>query len=769
MPPTQENRAMRISTPIEDNTLLLTMFSGTDGLCIPFSFELIFMSISNSIAFDQIIGANVTVSLGDEDGDIRYFNGIVSRFSQDTGAGDSESGHSMARYSATMVPWFWLLTKTTDSRIFQDLSVPDIIEKIFKEKGFNDFEMDLDGTYRPKTYCVQYAETDFNFVSRLLEQEGIFYFFKHENGKHIMVMGDSPEKHRPCPNQEQIRFHPLGAGENVQEAVVTDFDKMQEIRIGKYTVNDFNFKIPSTDLLVESESQTSLGPGEREIYDYPAEYKTRAEGERLANLRLQADEARTTTFRGASQCLHFSSGFKFSLSGHYRSEMNDQSYVLTTVSHAANEPVGTSGGGGGGGFSYSNNITCVPYDVPYRPLPVTPKPIINGVQTAIVVGPDAEEIHTDEHARIKVQFPWDREGKKNENSSCWIRVSQPWAGAGWGGMFIPHVGHEVIVNFVEGDPDRPIITGRVYHGTNRPADTLPDQKTKSVIRSWQDNDIVIEDKEGDRHIHLKQACGNEIILHENTPDIEIKQECGNKVHLIASGPDIEITQACGNEIFMRAAGPVVEIRQQCGNSIVMDGATQFIACNTPVGNTKFEMGTCPSGGVGFKKKTDGDWYSETTGCKVTKTFAAVEEYAMSAKATQTLGAHSDYFAGVKHSTMLGAEFKVNASKEFSKNALSRERKSKGHIKYDSEKEIELIGGSGDEGRLLLDASGAKIDCKGSKITIKQGSDVNLFAKGSSEYRAKQSIAIKAGNKVNINAKEVIIKKKLTCSNINDKG
>ena len=244
-------------------------------------------------------------------------------------------------------------------------------------------------------------------------------------------------------------------------------------------------------------------------------------------------------------------------------------------------------------------------------------------------------------------------------------------------MFIPHVGHEVIVNFVEGDPDRPIITGRVYHGTNMPADTLPDEKTKSVIRSRQDNDIVIEDKEGDKHIHLKQACGNEIIMHETSPDIVIKQECGNTVHLKASGPDIEITQACGNQIFMHAAGPVVEIKQQCGNSIVMDGATKFIACNTPVGSTKFEMGTCPSGKVGFNQKTDGDWYSENTGCKVTKTFAAVEEYAMSAKATQTVGLSSDLFYGAKHSTMIGAEIKWNKSFEKNLNEKSIEKKGKG--------------------------------------------------------------------------------------------
>ncbi|MBW2739498.1 MAG: type VI secretion system tip protein VgrG, partial [Deltaproteobacteria bacterium] len=221
--------------------------------------------------------------------------------------------------------------------------------------------------------------------------------------------------------------------------------------------------------------------GEREVYDYPAEYTKKAAGERLANIRMQEEEAKITTVTGSSDCRAFTSGYRFDLLEYFREDMNNKPYVLVSVNHGAIEPVG--GSGQEPGQSYANRFTCIPFDVPYRPPRLTPKPVVEGAQTAIVVGPAGEEIYPDEHGRVKVQFHWDREGTNDENSSCWIRVSQIWAGAGWGAMQIPRIGHEVIVDFLEGDPDRPIITGRVYHGTNKPPYSLPDEKTKSTIKS----------------------------------------------------------------------------------------------------------------------------------------------------------------------------------------------------------------------------------------------------------------------------------------------
>jgi len=582
---TQENRSLVVTTPLGDDVVLLTRFSGTEGLSVPFSFDLDLVSENNNLAFENIIGENVTVSIGHADENRRFFNGIISRFALDSGSGEIESAHGLVRYSAKMVPWFWLLTRTSNSRIFQNLSVPDIVEKIFTEKGFKDYTMNI-GKYDPKEYCVQYGETDFNFVSRLLEQEGIYYFFEHENGKHTMVLGDTPDKHSPCPNHTSVRYHPVTTGESPMEGVIVDLDKMQEIRIGKYTVNDFNFENPNTDLKVEAVSQSSLGPGEREHYDFPAEYKARSEGERLANIRLQAEEARVTTITGKSSCKGFSSGYKFDLSGHYRSELNDKSYVLVSVSHDAAETAG--GSGEQAGEYYTNRFACIPFEVPYRPPVGTPEPMIGGVQTAIVVGPSGQEIHTDEHGRVKVQFPWDREGKSNENSSCWIRVSQPWAGTGWGAVYLPRIGQEVIVDFLESDPDRPIITGRVFNAVNTPPYSLPGEKTKSTIKSMSSpdgggfNEIRFEDKKGEEQIFIHseknfdlrikndrfETIGNDRHLHvekdkfehvENnrseTVDADHKEEIGKDRHLDVKGKE---AKQVAQSLSLTVKGDVIE-------------------------------------------------------------------------------------------------------------------------------------------------------------------------------------------------------------------
>ncbi len=538
MPLSQENRRLLISTPLGENVVILAGFSGTEGLSVPFSFELNLVSESNTIAFDQIIGNNITISIGEDEASARFFNGIVSRFSQDTGTGDT----GLARYSATVVPWFWLLSKTTNSRIFQDKSVPEIVEELFTEKGFNDFRMELDETYEPKEYCVQYAETDFNFVSRLLEQEGIFYFFEHENGVHTMVLGDAPAKHPVCPMNESVSYRSGSTGGSTQEDYITDLDKWQEIRIGKYTVNDFNFESPNNDLLVGVVSQTPLGPGVRDVYDFPAEYKTREEGERLANIRMQAEEVRTTSFSGSSTRRGFSGGHKYDLSGgHYRNEMNEKTYVLTSVNHSSSEPAGGSGGSeGGSSFTYTNRFTCVPFEVPYRPAFITPKPMIPGVQTAIVVGPDGEQIHTDEHGRVKVQFLWDKARTFDDTSSCWIRVSQSFAGTAWGGIFLPRVGHEVIVDFLEGDPDRPIITGRVYNGSNTPPYTLPVNKTISTIKT-----ISVPDNGGVNEIRFEDKADEEqlFIQAQKTFDTRVndksREYVGENRHLIVIEDQLE--------------------------------------------------------------------------------------------------------------------------------------------------------------------------------------------------------------------------------------
>ncbi|MBU0909769.1 MAG: type VI secretion system tip protein VgrG [Proteobacteria bacterium] len=532
---TQENRLLAIDTPLGPDVLLLTRFRGNEGLSTLFSFELELTSENHNISFNDIIGKAVTVSLFLADGSRRYFHGLICRFRQGRAGGETESEMHLAAYTATMVPWFWFLTRTADCRIFQKLTVPEIVERIFSDHGFSDYILRLHGKYEPREYAVQYRETDFNFVSRLLEEEGIFYFFEHEEKKHTLVLADLPVEHKSCPNQEIARYQ-ISTGGQLEEDVVTALEIIKEIRPGKFSLNDYNYETPKSNLQLSVSAKEQLGPTELEIYDYPGEYGKYEEGSRLVNIRMEEEEARITTISGSGECRSFVSGCRFKLQDYFRADLNEKEYVLTRISHNANQAGGYRSAvvaGEGGESSYVNRFECMPYEIPFRPVRSTRKPIVEGVQTAIVVGPEGEEIHTDQYGRVKVQFHWDREGENNENSSCWIRVSQAMSGNRWGAVFLPRIGHEVTVDFIEGDPDRPIIIGQVYHGNNNPPYALPDNKTMSTFKSNSSpkgdgfNEIRFEDKKGEEQLFLHA---------EKNMDIRVKNDrletIGHDRHLV---------------------------------------------------------------------------------------------------------------------------------------------------------------------------------------------------------------------------------------------
>ena len=328
---TQENRLISIETPLGPDALLLRSFVGAEGISRLFHFHLDLMSEDPNIDFDRIIGQNVNVSVRLADpSSHRYFNGHVSKFVQLPGEG------RLARYQADMVPWLWFLTRSSDCRIFQNKSVPDIVQEVFQDFGFTDFENQLQGNYQPWEYCVQYRETAFNFVTRLLEQEGIFFFFRHENGKHVLVLADAPSAHRPCPDMPSARYeHVVGRGYNRDEDFVFEWRAGQEMRPGKYALNDYNFETPSTSLLANVDSRIDQGGNLRfEVYDYPGEYLRRDQGDALVRLRMEEQELPHAVVDGESNCRAFASGFRFELTEHERRDQNTQ-YVLTSVTHSA--------------------------------------------------------------------------------------------------------------------------------------------------------------------------------------------------------------------------------------------------------------------------------------------------------------------------------------------------------------------------------------------------------------------------------------------------
>src|SRR5262245_25914609 len=498
---TQANRNIKVTTPLGKDKLLLVGFSADEGVSELFRYDLDLLSEDHAVDFEALIGKAMTVELRTPQGP-RYFHGIVRSFQQ------QESDLELASYRAELVPWLWLLTRTHDCRIFQEKTVPGIVKQVFGDLGFADHESRLEGSYAPRVYCVQYRESDYSFMCRLLEEEGIHFFFAHEDGRHVLVLGDSPSANRPLPGREKVRFHrePRGVQE---DDVVLSFVRARHLQPAAARLTDYNFETPQANLTAQRAAEK--GDKRWEIYDYPGEYENAEQGGRYARLRLEEQSSGLEQLTGASLCRNFVPGFRMQLESHPRSDLN-AAYLLTGLSTRVTELGGyRPGQSGGTDFSYQNQFRALPHGKYHRPARTTPRPVVQGPQTAVVVGPAGEEIYTDKYGRVKVQFHWDREGKRDDKSSCWLRVSQNWAGKNWGAFFLPRIGQEVIVDFLEADPDRPIVTGRVYHAESMPPLDLPAEKTRSAIKTRGTeeasrpgcNEIRFEDKKGEEQLFIQ--------------------------------------------------------------------------------------------------------------------------------------------------------------------------------------------------------------------------------------------------------------------------
>jgi type VI secretion system secreted protein VgrG len=454
-------------------------------------------------------------------------------------------------------PAFWLLSLTGDCKIFQNLTVPDIVESIFGEHGIK-YKRDLAQSYNKREYCVQYDESDFTFISRILEEEGIFYYFEHGEGLHTLVLVDQNSKIKPCPDLEIAKYR-LNLTDTAKEDLILSLDSEQKVGPTKFALEDFNFKTPNTDLEANAPAAHKFGDMELEIYCYPGDYETKPEGMRLVDMRMEEEEVHATEITGSSICKALQGGYHFELKQFYREAMNDKQYLVTAVWHSATQAVEE-----GADFDYSNSFACVPLAVKYRPLRTTHKPVMQGSQTAIVVGPPGEEIYTDEHGRIKVQFHWDRVGKKDDKSSCWIRISQPWAGPGWGAIVIPRIGHEVVVDFLEGDPDRPLITGSVYNGVNKTPYPLPDEKTKSTLKSDSSkgsggfNEIRFEDKKGSEEIFVHGQKDYNTVVENNTTHTTVKTHTIKADEIFVEGTTRVVIKGANSTIELDAAGITIK-------------------------------------------------------------------------------------------------------------------------------------------------------------------------------------------------------------------
>jgi type VI secretion system secreted protein VgrG len=490
---------------------------------------------------EGLLGSSAEVLIS-RDANPHRLCGIIHRV-EHTG---TQAGQLLARVH--LVPALWALSQRKDCYIFQGQTVPQILQELLTE-GLQPFErsfrLELSREYLPREYCVQYQETDLDLALRLMEEEGIFFYFDQSGEKEQLVLVESNEQ---CPACEPANGTPISVlgpeADTAEDESLRHFDFVQQLHTTSVVVRDFDWTHPDYDLTREARAQDALGK-DRESYEYPApllgpydagakRYKYEP-AQKQEELRRQAFQARGKQGRGEGYVTGFMAGGVFALKGHGNPAL-DQRYLLTRVEHFGHAPEELTsdshprGKEGAVQERYRNTFECIPLDVPFRPERRHPRARMSGLQTATVVGPAGEEVFTDEHGRIKVQFHWDRAGQKDEKSSCFLRVAQVWSGLGWGFVFLPRIGMEVLVDFLEGDPDRPLVTGCVYNGKNTPPDALPDQKTRSTIRTSSTpggegfNELHFEDASGSEEVFIHaQKDFTEVVLNDHSTQVKANQ------------------------------------------------------------------------------------------------------------------------------------------------------------------------------------------------------------------------------------------------------
>lgn len=483
----QDKINFTLETALGADVLSVASFEGFEEISRGYRYSLNVYATTGDLSLKDVVGNAATLNILRPGEEPVWISGIVTRFSQTSSATD------LTNYRLVIEPWTWFLTHRSNCRIFQEMSVPDILKDIFDGAGFSGNYIDeLSESYQPRVYCVQYRETDFNFVSRLMAQEGIYYYFRYEDGEHKLVLTDSVNSIQTIPDEE-LPYLLAHKGSGTNEGI-TVFKAEQSVRPSIVTLREYDFTQPSTTQEVVAEQ----GSG-NELYDYPGEYNVREDGERYAKVKLEAAQYDGLTYYGEASTRRLSCGRTFTLTEYPLEELNE-SYLLLNVSIRGEQGEHDS--------TFTCSFKAISADVPFRPRSTAVKPVVNGIQTALVVGPDGEEIYVDNYGRIKVQFHWDREGTYTDTSSCWVRVAQGVAGKNWGTIFHPRIGQEVVVQFIEGDIDRPLVTGSLYNEEHMPPYELPANASQSVIktRSTKEgepdnfNEIRFEDLKDSEHI-----------------------------------------------------------------------------------------------------------------------------------------------------------------------------------------------------------------------------------------------------------------------------
>jgi len=591
MPFKQQDRPYELLVPHlgKDKFVLMSM-EGTESVSSTFSYDITMATEEKSIDDEDLLRKPVVVTIRRENFPPRYIHGLIQKCKL---MGIDEGSEKVYLWSATIVPWLWFLSLETECRHFLNLNALDIVKKVFAGHGYSDFTPKSQTTLPKREFTVQYRETSLNFISRLLEEEGIFYWFEHTEVKHLLILADNNGTTQNCPHRHKFPYA-KGTSSGSAGGVIDALEQDVSIHTGKVTFQDFNFEKSDVNLLASTK-----GKQQAEIYDYPGDYTSKADGERYAKLRLEENEAQLRTLHSHTVSTLLLPGYRMEIENHFDSKANTSYIVLSNTFELSQNLTGDEETG-----SASFQFSAIPFKVPYRPARVHPKPMIHGIQTAIVCGPAGNEIHCDKFGRVKVQFHWDRLNKRDDNSSWWMRVSSAWAGACWGQVSIPRIGQEVIVSFLEGNPDRPIITGRVYNDQQMPPYALPDNKTQSGIKSRsstgggsQDfNEFRFEDKKGSEQIYLHaQKDLDELIENKHTITVQksdqvILLEQGNRSITLNQGNTKHLHKV-GNHELEATVGKVhetagTEIKMTCGASTI---TLTPASIKLEIGGSKVEM------------------------------------------------------------------------------------------------------------------------------------------------------------------------------------
>ncbi|MFK0311065.1 type VI secretion system Vgr family protein [Pseudomonas sp. NPDC090233] len=596
MPVTQAHRQIAVTCAIGADTLLLRRMTASEGLSRLSEYRLDLYSERADLNPDDLLATPLTVAVELPRGGQRHFSGVVASFAY--------TGHQgrFATYRAVVRPWLWLLTHSSDCRIFQQQSVLDIVKSVCAAYSVVDLDTSgLSGNYPALEYCVQYRETDFDFVSRLLEHSGIYYFFKSTAGRHTLLLADGYIAHSPVEGYEQLSYLPVQDPTRCEHEVIHDWRMSAEVEPGAWVLQDYDFENPSANLLVKSALARDYGQSRHERYDYPGKYRERQQGETLARHRIEARQASYRRVEGATHARGLVPGALFTLAEHPRDDQNQQMLVLSAdyvLSSDACEPTRS----GAMEPLLTCRFTAMPSQQEFRPQCLTPRPMVHGPQTAKVVGKQGEEIWTDSYGRIKVQFHWDREGAHDENSSCWIRVAQGWAGKRWGSLYLPRIGQEVIVSFLEGDPDRPLVTGCVYNAETMPPCTLPEQATRSTLRSCTAqggggyNELRFDDRKGAEQVFIHAEKNLEQRIKHDALDWvggdrhsrvagDVRERIGGDRHQQVLGDRTEkaagnVAQACGGDLLLQGGkkaslGGGMDVHIKGGTNVMIEAGASI--------------------------------------------------------------------------------------------------------------------------------------------------------------------------------------------------